>query len=86
MSSLTDVQHIPPYLTIRNVAALLAVSCKTVRRYLSSGRLRGIKLSAGRNGAVRVCREELHAFLAAASSPSANGTLPKVEAKEYLSF
>ena len=50
------------YVSVADVAQLLQLSEKTVRRWIESGRLRAIRTSPVR-GRIRVARTELSAFL-----------------------
>jgi excisionase family DNA binding protein len=54
----------PRMLTVEEVARRLATSEETIRRWLRSGRLRGVRLGATRAG-WRVSEEDLAAFLRA---------------------
>jgi len=56
-----DLIELPPLLTVRDVCRLLAVRDRSVRRWISGGRLRCVR--AG--GRVRVFRRDLAAFLEA---------------------
>ena len=56
-----DLAELPPLLTVRDLCRLLAVRDRSVRRWISGGRLRCVR--AG--GRVRVFRRDLAAFLGA---------------------
>lgn len=49
----------PGYMTVDEVARILRVDERTVRRWLASGTLRGARTM----GAWRISRDDLHAFL-----------------------
>lgn len=53
----------PRYLTLKQIAETLQVDKRTVRRYVQSGRLKVIRLSAN---ATRVDREDFVKFIKAA--------------------
>ena len=55
---------LPRFLTRSEVADLLRISERTVRRMESEGRLRSLKLTPGRSGRVLFRREELMRFVA----------------------
>jgi excisionase family DNA binding protein len=57
-----------PFLTRCEVAELLRISERTVRRLESVGRLRSLKLTPGRAGRVLFRREELLRFVSDAES------------------
>ena len=57
-----------PFLTRCEVAELLRISERTVRRLESEGRLRSLKLTPGRAGRVIFRREELLRFVSDAES------------------
>lgn len=66
-----------PFLSVADVARLLQLSEKTVRRWIESGRLRAIQTSPGR-GRIRVAHAALDDFLsrcciAAPDDDDANG-------------
>lgn len=56
------VKDLPALVTVDKAAELLMVSTKTVRNWISSGRLRALKTSDG-SGRVRVPRLELERLL-----------------------
>ena len=58
--------ELPPFLTRCEVAELLRISERTVRRFEADGRLRSLKLTPGRAGRVLFRREELQRFVAEA--------------------
>lgn len=60
--------ELPRFLTRCEVAELLRISERTVRRMESEGRLRSLKLTPGRSGRVLFRREELLRFVAEAES------------------
>jgi excisionase family DNA binding protein len=61
-----------PFLTRCEVAELLRISERTVRRLESEGRLRSLKLTPGRAGRVIFRREELIRFVSDAESYAAS--------------
>ena len=61
---------LPRFLTRCEVADLLRISERTVRRMESEGRLRSLKLTPGRAGRVLFRREEVLRFVAEAEGGS----------------
>lgn len=57
------VEGLPPLLSLSETAEYLQVSERTVRRYITTGRLLAHKLSAAPQGRVRIHRDDLAAFL-----------------------
>lgn len=52
----------PEYATVREAAAILKVSEKTIYRMLDDGRLRRVKLRSGPTGPVRIPMEDIRAL------------------------
>ncbi|MER3410767.1 MAG: hypothetical protein C4305_07205 [Thermoleophilia bacterium] len=50
-----------PYLTIRETAALLALSVRTIHRYIAEGKLRAYRVAGERS--IRIKREDVEALL-----------------------
>ena len=50
-----------PYLTIRETAALLALSVRTIHRYIAEGKLRAYRVAGERP--IRIKREDVDALL-----------------------
>jgi excisionase family DNA binding protein len=51
-----------PYLTIRETASLLALSTRTIHRYIAEGKLKAYQVAGERT--IRIKREDLDALLA----------------------
>ncbi len=62
-----------PLLTVKQVAERLGLSQETVRRYLRTGRLKGLALG-GRSAGYRIAAGELRRFL----DNTRGGTIPPV--------
>ncbi len=50
-----------PYLTIRETAALLALSTRTIHRYIAEGKLKGYRVAGEK--VIRIKREDIEALL-----------------------
>jgi excisionase family DNA binding protein len=63
MTVLTSPSYSGAYLTVAEVAEELRCSEPTIRRRIRDGELPAVKLSAGRNSAIRIPRAGLDAWL-----------------------
>lgn len=67
-----------PYLTIRETAALLALSTRTIHRYIAEGKLKAYRVAGEK--VIRIKREDVEALLepvdAAGQAPGAGSKQP----------
>jgi excisionase family DNA binding protein len=67
-----------PYLTIRETAALLALSTRTIHRYIAEGKLKAYRVVGEK--VIRIKREDVEALLepvdAEGQAPGAGGKQP----------
>ena len=64
----TQCKRVDAYLSVAQIADLLKISERTVRRWIWAGRLPAIRTSPGPSGHVRIPQESLERFLAGAGA------------------